>query len=270
LKAIDEPHFTFKNYFRERPMEKLLIIDDDKDLGELLSEYLGTEGFEIDIAYSGDVGIERALIESYALVILDVMLPGGLNGFQVLQHIRAGSETPILMLTAKGEDIDRIIGLEMGADDYLAKPFNPRELLARIRAILRRSVQKIHKGKRRYTVAHYRIGHVELDAGMRVAFYGGRQIELTSVEFDLLEMLLRNAGNVVSRDELSKEVLDRSLSPYDRSIDVHISKLRKKLGTGSEGVDPIKAIRGVGYFYVMPSLEPGGISVQSDDPSCGE
>jgi two-component system, OmpR family, response regulator CpxR len=251
-------------------MEKLLIIDDDKDLCDLLSEYLGAEEFYIEVAHRGDIGVEKALVESYDIIILDVMLPGGLNGFKVLQEIRLQSETPILMLTAKGEDIDRIIGLEMGADDYLAKPFNPRELLARIRAILRRSVQKVQVAKRRIKAARYRIGHIELDAGMRIARHGGKPIELTAVEFDLLEVLLRNAGNVVSRDELSREVLDRSLLPYDRSIDVHISKLRKKIGSGSQDSDLIKAIRGVGYFYVLPPSESESLSVASDHHSIKE
>ena len=251
-------------------MEKILIIDDDRELCELLSEYLGSEEFEVDSAYDGDTGIEKIFSQAYSIVVLDVMLPGGRNGFEVLQHVRARSETPILMLTAKGDDIDRIVGLEMGADDYLGKPFNPRELLARIRAILRRAAQGTRETGKDRGLMHYKIGDVELDAGMRIVLRNGRRIELTSVEFDLLELLLRSAGHAVSRDELAKEVLDRTLSPYDRSIDVHVSKLRKKLGNDDYDMELIKAIRGVGYLYVLPSSQTNGSPAPSDDPSVEE
>ncbi|MDD5169502.1 MAG: response regulator transcription factor [Syntrophales bacterium] len=258
-------------------MENILIIDDDRELCELLTEYLGSEEFQVESAHEGNSGIEKILGKTYSLVVLDVMLPGGRNGFEVLKYVRARSETPILMLTAKGEDIDRILGLEMGADDYLAKPFNPRELLARIRAILRRAApQGANEVKRECGVMRLRVGDVEMDMGMRIVLRDGKRVELTSVEFDLLEVLLNHAGHVVSRDELAKEVLDRSLSPYDRSIDVHVSKLRKKLGHESCCMDMIKAIRGVGYLYVLPSpqsespYEEGGDFKEKVHPNAAE
>jgi two-component system response regulator CpxR len=245
-------------------MEKILIIDDDKELCELLAEYMKPEGFDLESAHDGNAGIEKILSRKYCMVVLDVMFPGGRNGLAVLQYVRARTDTPILMLTARGDDVDRIVGLEMGADDYLAKPFNPRELLARIRAILRRSKQGHQNVWSGIEAVRHRIGDVELDAGMRVVFHRGDRVELTSVEFDLLEVLLRNAGHVVSRDELTKKVLNRSLSPYDRSIDVHVSKLRRKLGHESCGTDRIKAIRGTGYMYVLPSLQMDEASDQND------
>ena len=235
------------------PLERLLVIDDDKELCSLLTTYLKPEGLEVEEAHDGKQGIEMALSREYSLLVLDVMLPGRLNGFNVLQHIRARTAIPILMLSARGDDIDRIVGLEMGADDYLPKPFNPRELLARIRTILRRSratIEEVNVGER---AVRYKIGDVELDSGTRVVYCANEPVELTSVEFNLLEILLRNAGQVVTRDKLTKEVLDRTLSPYDRSIDVHISKLRKKLGHRNCGTERIKAIRGSGYIYTVSS-----------------
>lgn len=244
-------------------MEKILIIDDDRDLCELLSEYLGVEGFGVDAAHDGRTGIERMESQRYHLVVLDVMLPGGRSGFRVLQEIRAKSDTPVLMLTARGDDVDRIVGLEMGADDYLAKPFNPRELLARIRAILRRTVPADHEmagGGRKSS--HYMVGDVNLDEGRRMVIANGRAVDLTAMEFDLLAMLLRHAGRVVSREALARDVLDRSLSAYDRSIDVHISKLRKKLAQENCGTDLIRAIRGVGYLYVLPAQSRPDIPIE--------
>jgi two-component system response regulator CpxR len=237
----------------DQSLERILVIDDDKELCSLLATYLKPEGLEIEEAHDGKRGLEMALSRKYSLLVLDVMLPGRLNGFNVLQHIRANTDLPILMLSARGEDTDRIAGLEMGADDYLPKPFNPRELLARIRTILRRSGsgnQEIIEGA---SAVRYRIGDVELDCGTRVAYCAGQPVELTAVEFDLLEMLIKNAGQVVTREKLTKDVLDRILSPFDRSIDVHVSKLRKKLGHRSCGTERIKAIRGSGYIYTISS-----------------
>ena len=230
------------------PMERILVIDDDKALCELVREYLEPLGFEIEFVHRGDTGADRALSGDHSIIVLDVMLPG-LNGFEVLRKIRTQSRIPVLMLTARGDDVDRIVGLEIGADDYLPKPFNPRELAARIRAILRRADPERsanHTGPRTLT-----IGDVELDAGTRVVRRNDEIVELTAVEFDLLEKLLRGAGSIITRDELSNEVLGRNLSPFDRSIDMHISNLRKKLGHHFGAVERIKTVRGVGYIYAQ-------------------
>jgi two-component system response regulator CpxR len=182
------------------------------------------------------------------------MLPG-LNGFEVLRKIRTESRIPVLMLTARGDDVDRIVGLEIGADDYLPKPFNPRELAARIRAILRRAStdQRLQATLQKVLT----VGDVKLEAGTRVVQRGGEVIELTAVEFDLLEKLLRAAGSIITREELSTEVLGRNLSPFDRSIDMHISNLRKKLGHHFGAVERIKTVRGVGYIYAQASSTEG-------------
>ncbi len=233
-------------------MDQILIIDDDVALCELVTEYLEPLGFQIESVHRGDAGAERALAGKHALVVLDVMLPG-LNGFEVLRRIRAGSKVPVLMLTARGDDVDRIVGLEIGADDYLPKPFNPRELTARIRAILRRTnLEPTQVSGKKLCV-----GDVELDSGTRAASRAGENVELTAVEFDLLEKLLRAAGQIVTREELSKEVLGRSSSPFDRSIDMHISNLRKKLGHQFGETERIKTVRGVGYIYAQASPADG-------------
>lgn len=230
-------------------MDQILIIDDDVALCELVTEYLEPLGFEIETVHRGDTGVERALSGKHALIVLDVMLPG-LNGFEVLRRIRSESKIPVLMLTARGDDVDRIVGLEIGADDYLPKPFNPRELTARIRAILRRSLEKPAAGT---VIKKLTVGDVELDSGTRTVQRAKENVELTTVEFDLLEKLLRAAGSIVTREELSKEVLGRSSSPFDRSIDMHISNLRKKLGHQCGPGERIKTVRGVGYIYVQAS-----------------
>jgi DNA-binding response OmpR family regulator len=231
-------------------MDQILIIDDDVALCELVTEYLEPLGFAIESVHRGDTGAERALTGKQALVVLDVMLPG-LNGFEVLRRIRAESKVPVLMLTARGDDIDRIVGLEIGADDYLPKPFNPRELTARIRAILRRTTPE--QPSDQATEKRLRVGDVELDSGTRAVSRAGEHVELTAVEFDLLEKLLRAAGSIVTREELSKQVLGRSTSPFDRSIDMHISNLRKKLGNRAGATERIKTVRGVGYIYAQAS-----------------
>ena len=230
-------------------MDRILIIDDDVALCELVTEYLAPLGFEIESVHRGDTGVERAIAGEHSLVVLDVMLPG-LNGFEVLRQIRAESKVPVLMLTARGDDVDRIVGLEIGADDYLPKPFNPRELTARIRAILRRTSAVEPSSQPSITVS---VGDVELNSGTRAVSRGGENVELTSVEFDLLERLMRAAGRIVTREELSKQVLGRSSSPFDRSIDMHISNLRKKLGHRTEATERIKTVRGVGYIYAQSS-----------------
>jgi two-component system response regulator CpxR len=230
-------------------MNRILIIDDDIELCDLLTEYLTQEGFEIETAHDSETGIVQARSSKATLIVLDVMLPGQ-SGFEVLRQIREHSKVPVVMLTARGDEVDRIVGLEMGADDYLPKPFNPRELVARIRAIQRRSSAgqespEAESGK------ILQVGDVELDPGARKVLLAGRDVELTSVEFSLLEMLLRRAGQVVNRETLAKEVLGRSLSPFDRSIDVHVSSLRKKIGHQPNGTERIKTIRGTGYQYLI-------------------
>src|SRR3954465_4752175 len=227
-------------------VERILVIDDDTELCSLVSEYLRPEGFQVSCVHDGRTGLSSALTGDYLIVVLDVMLPG-MNGFDVLRKIRDSSRLPVLLLTARGEDVDRIVGLEIGADDYLPKPFNPRELLARIGAILRRS----HETATRDAADKLTVGDVGLDPGTRMVRRAGEKIELTAVEFNLLEQLLRSAGRVVEREDLAQEVLGRKLSAFDRSLDVHVSNLRKKLGERRDGEDRIKTIRGVGYIYPL-------------------
>jgi DNA-binding response OmpR family regulator len=224
-------------------MDRVLIIDDDIELCELLSVRMSDEGFEIEAVHDGARGLERALSREHSLLVLDLMLPG-MGGLDVLRRVREQSPIPVLILTARGEDIDRILGLELGADDYLPKPFNPRELIARIRAILRRSV-RVAVGTHPLIV-----GDLRLEPASRETRIEGRLLSLTSVEFDLLEMLMQHAGRIVTREELTEAVLGRKLGPFDRVIDVHVSNIRKKLGS-SQGVERIKAIRGSGYLFVV-------------------
>jgi DNA-binding response OmpR family regulator len=225
-------------------MERILIVDDDEDLFQLVSQFLEPEGFRVEGAHDGPHGLERALSGDYSLVVLDIMLPD-MGGLEVLRHLRQKSSVPVLILTARGEDVDRIVGLEIGADDYLPKPFNPRELLASIRAILRRSKETALRDNK------LEVGDVELDPGTRTVHSAGKKIELTAVEFNLLEQLLRSAGRIVEREQLAEKVLGRKLSALDRSLDVHVSNLRKKLGARSDGEERIKTIRGVGYIYAL-------------------
>jgi two-component system response regulator CpxR len=231
-------------------MEHILIVDDDGDLTELIRQYLEPEGFEVDVAPDGKTGLERALAGEHALVVLDIMLPA-MGGLDVLRNLRQQSRVPVLILTARGEDVDRIVGLEIGADDYLPKPFNPRELLARIRAILRRTQETRSSGAGEKVV----VGDVELDPGAHVVRRRGEPIELTALEFNLLEHLLRAAGQVISREHLAESVLGRKLVAWDRSLDVHVSKLRKKLGDYPDGTERIRTVRGVGYVYTTPELD---------------
>ncbi|MGA3114657.1 MAG: response regulator transcription factor [Syntrophobacteraceae bacterium] len=235
-------------------MNHILVIDDDTELCELLTEYLKHEGFEITSVYDGEQGLHLAVsgADKYDLIILDIMLPG-MNGFEVLQHLRTQSDTPVLMLTARDEEVDRIVGLEMGADDYLPKPFNPRELIARARAILRRTKDRNEKYAAVSMPEKISVGDIELDTGTRVVNRDGERIELTSVEFGFLEMLLRAAGHVVTREQLAEGVLGRNLTAYDRSVDVHLSSLRKKLGHKLGEIERIKTVRGAGYIYVNPA-----------------
>jgi two-component system, OmpR family, response regulator CpxR len=212
----------------------------------------------VESVHDGEEGARRALSGEYALAILDVMLPG-MSGFDVLRRIRAGTNLPVLMLTARGDDIDRIVGLEMGADDYLPKPFNSRELTARIRAILRRTRQEGGEAPaRRPSPSKLIVGDIELNPSTLETLCDKRPVELTVVEFKLLEILLRSAGVVVSREELTKECLDRELTAYDRSIDVHMSKLRKKLGPAGNGMERIRSVRNAGYIYLLRSNNVNG------------
>jgi len=221
-------------------MTPLLIIDDDAELCALLAEFLAREGFSVVSEHDGARGLERALDGDFTLVVLDLMLPT-LDGFALLKQLRARSRVPVLMLTARGEDVDRIVGLELGADDYLAKPFNPRELVARIRAILRRA-QSPSKGR-------LKINGVTIDPGSRSVTCDGQEIEMTTLEFDILEVLMRAAGRVVSRDALMESMYNRKATPFDRSIDMHVSHLRRKLESERT---LIKTVRGVGYQFCRP------------------
>lgn len=223
-------------------MASVLIIDDDTELCEMLREYLQPEGFQIDTCHRGETGTEMAVTGNYHAVVLDVMLPGR-NGLEVLKLIRRSSRIPVIMLTARGDDIDRILGLEMGADDYLPKPFNPRELVARLRAILRRA----DGGTEGPT--QLSCGALEVFPGARKAVYQGRELDLTSTEYSILEQLARHAGNLVSKESLSEKALGRKLSRYDRSIDMHISHLRKKLDH-ADSETCIQTVRGLGYQLV--------------------
>lgn len=226
-------------------MDRVLIVDDDVELCRLLGERLSTEGFELEAVHDGLRGLQRVLSREHAFVILDLMLPG-MGGLDVLRRLRAQSPVPVLILTARGEDVDRILGLEIGADDYLPKPFNPRELIARIRAILRRTSPSPERA------ASLMVSGIRLDPAAREAWIDGKQLDLTSVEFTLLETLLRDAGHVVTREALTETVLGHTLGPFDRVIDVHISNLRKKLGVAHTD-DRIKAIRGSGYLFALRS-----------------
>lgn len=224
-----------------------MIVDDDEELCELVSEYLSVEGFETECVHDGESGLEAAVSGPYDLAILDVMLPK-MNGFEVLRQLREKSKLPVLMLTARGDDMERIVGLEIGADDYLAKPFNPRELVARLRAILRR----IHPDDEESSAGEkIKVDDLELSPTSRSAKIAGDDLTLTSVEFDLLAALLHEAGKIVRKEDLSETVLDRRLSPFDRSLDMHISNLRKKLGARPDGSERIKTVRSVGYIYTL-------------------
>jgi two-component system response regulator CpxR len=229
-------------------MNKVLIIDDDEELCELVSEYLGAEGFETEAVHDGETGLKRALTGEYGLAILDVMLPK-MSGFEVLRSLRTNSKMPVLMLTARGDDVERIVGLEIGADDYLPKPFNPRELVARLRAILRRVQTTGEEAPHLPEKLH--VDDLELSIPSRSVRIEGEELNLTSVEFDLLTVLLEHAGKIVKKEDLSERVLERKLSPFDRSLDMHISNLRKKLGDRNDGGERIKTIRSVGYIYTV-------------------
>lgn len=230
-------------------MKRILAIEDDRELCELLEAFLNTEGFALEVAHNGRDGLAKARERQYDLLLLDVMLPG-LNGFDLLRELRKTSSVPVIMLTARGDEVDRVVGLEMGADDYLPKPFSTRELIARIRAILRRG--EASRGGSDAPGALLQLGDITLDPGSHEVTLSSKPIHLTHVEFRLLETLLQSAGRAVPRETLVREVLEHSYSPWDRSIDVHASNLRKKLGPLPDGNERIKTIRGIGYLYPLP------------------
>ncbi len=238
-------------------MEDLLLIDDDMDLCQMLTEYLARYGFHVHAVHRGDQGLEAARSRAWPMILLDVMLPG-MDGFEVLQRIRTFSSGSVLLLTARGEDIDRIVGLEMGADDYLAKPFNARELLARIRAISRRSVSSNAAATAPTAIQPppLIVEDLVLDPAARTVHQSGSLIDLTAVEFSLLEALMRSPGKVVEREVLAETVLGRKFHPFDRSLDMHVSRLRRKLAAARSGSDAasddrLKTIRGTGYQLVL-------------------
>ncbi len=253
-------------------MKRILMVDDDVELCELVGEYLRREGLETDIVHDGEAGVARAQSGQYSVVVLDVMLPG-IGGFEVLRRLRAGScaQIPVVMLTARGDEVDRVLGLELGADDYLPKPFSSRELVARIRAILRRAnttanasanaATKVENGAfgERFAGDKVVVGDVELDVGARTIRRAATLVEATAMEFKMLELLMRAAGEVVTREEISLRVLERPLLSYDRSIDIHVSNLRRKLDSASStrNDELIKTVRGFGYVFVK------GASVKS-------
>lgn len=226
-------------------MAKILLIDDDVELVGMLGEYLAREGFETSMVHNGEDGVIEATSGAYALAVLDVMMPR-LGGVETLKRIRAQSRIPVLMLTAWGDDADRIVGLELGADDYVPKPCTPRELLARIRAILRRTETPPQESAPNALVA----GPLAMWPAQRRAEWAGRSLDLTSTEFNLLEVLVRNAGRVVSKSELSEQGLGRTLARFDRSIDVHLSSVRHKLGTLADGRSYIQTVFRQGYQFV--------------------
>lgn len=234
-------------------MSRLLVVDDDVELCGLLDEYLRAEAFTLECVHDGGTGAARALSGDHELVILDVMLPV-LNGFEVLRRIRAGSNIPVLMLTARGDDVDRIAGFEAGADDYLPKPFNPCELVARVRAILRRQQANQSVATAGDILTE---DEIAIDVSGRSARLSGHDLVLTAVEFDLLVELVRSAGTVISREQLTRKVLARELSPFDRSIDMHVSHLRRKLGLRMDGSERIRTIRASGYVFTRASRLAG-------------
>jgi two-component system response regulator CpxR len=227
--------------------EQILIADDDAELCALLSEFLQQEGFEVILAHDGERALAGVREQSPDALVLDIMMPG-MNGIEVLKAVRRGSSLPVIMLTARGDDLDRILGLELGADDYLPKPCNPRELVARIRAVLRRS-----QGQPMATLL--RVDDLEIDSGMREARRDGRRLELTSTEFSVLNLLLQHAGAPVPKRDLYRAALGREPVRYDRSIDMHLSNLRRKLGPAADGGNRIETVRGVGYQYCITAGE---------------
>jgi DNA-binding response OmpR family regulator len=230
--------------------QRLLVVDDDRKLCRLIKDYLEPMGYAVELVHTGLDGVERATGESWAAIVLDVMLPG-LDGFEVLRRIRMKSDVPVLMLTARGEEPDRIVGLEMGADDYLPKTFSPRELLARLRAVTRRASHKTPEPDSS-EAADLVVGSLHINTGARIAVLDDRPLDLTPVEFDLLHSLAKARGRVKSREQLLDEIRERDYDVFDRSIDVHISALRRKLGEDVKEPRFIKTVRSAGYMFLRP------------------
>ncbi len=225
-------------------MKSILLIDDDYELGELLQEYMQMEGFQLQAVQDGEAGLQQALSDNYDLVLLDVMLPK-LNGFEVLKQLRLQSSVPVIMLTARGESVDRVLGLEYGADDYIPKPYHQHELLARIRAIFRRidlSSNNVISG------GLLTVGELQLNISKRLVLLNDEELILTGAEFGVLQSLMESVGQLVDKDTLSIAALGRPLMAYDRSIDMHVSNLRKKLGKREDGSEWIKTVRSRGYM----------------------
>jgi DNA-binding response OmpR family regulator len=228
----------------ENSAARVLLVDDDEQLCEMLSEYLTADGFDVAAVHDGGSGVTEVSQGDYDVVVMDITMPV-LDGFEALRRIRTTSAVPVLMLTARGEELDRIVGLEIGADDYLPKPFNPRELVARLRAILRRARLPTESAG-----GPIEIDDLTLEPGSRSLLKNGQPVDLTTTEYGIIDMLARSAGEIVRKEDLSREVLGRELTPYDRSLDTHVANLRKKLGPlGNDGVR-IKTIRGRGYLFV--------------------
>ncbi|MBN3564409.1 response regulator transcription factor [Aliamphritea spongicola] len=227
----------------EKP--QILLIDDDPELCQLMGEYLSHEGFDISFAHSAEEALPCLQKSTYSLLILDIMMPGQ-SGLELLQQIRPAVQTPVIMLTGRGDDVDRILGLEMGADDYLAKPCNPRELVARIRAVLRRANPPERVDEQHQLSMH----GIMLDTACREVQLNGAELSLTSAEFNVLAQLMVNAGQVVSKDTLTEKVLHRKLTAYDRAIDVHVSRVRQKIQQQLPATAIIKTVRGEGYLFI--------------------
>ena len=229
---------------------RVLVIDDDRKLCRLIHDYLEPMGYAVESAHNGPEGLDKARSGAYQAVILDVMLPG-MDGFEVLKELRRQSDVPVLMLTARGDESDRIVGLEIGADDYLPKTFSTRELLARLRAVMRRATRPDVPGQAKVP-ADIVVGALRINPDSHVALLGDQPLTLTPVEFDLLASLARACGRVKTREQLLEEIAERNYDVYDRSIDVHISALRKKLGDDLKTPHFIKTIRAVGYMMINP------------------
>jgi len=228
-------------------MNSILLIDDDFELGELLQEYLSMEGFQLTAVQDGDTGLVEALSGQYNLILLDVMLPK-LNGFEVLRKLRAESNVPVIMLTARGESVDRVLGLEHGADDYIPKPYHHHELVARIKALFRRIELSSDVAPQASSELH--VGDIALNPTTRTARLDGVELQLTGAEFGVLQCLMEHVGKLVDKETLSRAALGRPLMAYDRSIDMHVSNLRKKLGKRDDDSDWIKTVRSRGYLLV--------------------
>jgi DNA-binding response OmpR family regulator len=231
----------------------VLVIDDERELCQLIKDYLEPLGYDVSAAHSGPAGLERAVSGNFKAVILDVMLPG-MDGFEVLKHIRAKCDVPVLMLTARGEEADRIVGLEFGADDYLPKTFSPRELLARLRAVMRRTTRVVATTESD-APPEIVVGLLRVNPGTRTAALGDKPLSLTALEFDLLVSLAKARGRVKTREQLLETFSERDYEVFDRSVDVHVHALRKKLGDDPKTPRFIRTVHGVGYVFINPDVQ---------------